>query len=137
MAVRRYYVRCDVCSTVTMLRWQLGWLAENPIRIPCCTCGILVLGKGRMDQEAVTADLILQNGTALEELVPNPTYYAEVSGEFITSKVRPFIETDVMAPTPYIRMFQQMGPRPLRRIRRENPRVPTTHQGALASGSPG
>ena len=47
----RTILKCDVCGETTMLRTQIGWLKQHPIRVHCGECNILISGTLETDQE--------------------------------------------------------------------------------------
>jgi ribosomal protein L37AE/L43A len=45
--VSRQVVRCEVCGALTLVRIQVGWQEEFPIRFGCGRCGILITGMAK------------------------------------------------------------------------------------------
>ncbi len=110
--VQRHYLRCAVCGTVTLVRWQVGWLERHPIRVPCGGCGVIIRGVAKTDQEKVRAEIEFENGESIEPDGAEPRFYIEASGEFVTSKLRPFGPGDQQfGPGPFMKAFASMGER--------------------------
>ena len=82
----RSFLKCDVCGAVTLLRLQVGWLDEHPIRIPCGKCGILISGTVYIDQVNPNLRYEIHNATEIEEVVPE--FYVEASGELLAEKLK-------------------------------------------------
>jgi hypothetical protein len=104
----REYLKCDVCGEVTLLRFQVGWLEEYPIRVHCGNCGILMDGNVYVDFEQAQTKFIINNAKEVEEIIPS--YYMQASGEFITEKIRSCvsIEETMMSP-PFFQTLSEMG----------------------------
>jgi uncharacterized Zn finger protein len=104
------YIKCDVCGSVILVRTQIGWLPGHPIRIHCAKCGILISGNCIQDQENVDFGINFQNAQELNhEDVKTIDFYIEVSGELLTSKIRPFEEEkDEYQSPPFFNAFWSM-----------------------------
>jgi hypothetical protein len=83
--------QCNVCSSITRLKVQIGWLENYPIRIKCGKCNISIFGNVYLDQQNVGYSIKLKNVTPLED-IGKPDYLIEVSGELLTEKMRPYYE---------------------------------------------
>lgn len=62
-----YYVKCNVCGSVTRMRLQVGWLKEHPVHIYCGKCGILLEGKVVQDQENIKVGIAFKNAVQTDE----------------------------------------------------------------------
>lgn len=105
--VIRNYIRCAVCSCGTVVRTQLGWLKQHPIRVHCGKCGVLLLGTVYLDQDRGTARHEFENASILDEAPPE--FYMEASGELLTEKLQPVegsLPTDF---SPFLKAVQLMG----------------------------
>lgn len=105
--VIRNYLRCAVCGTVTVVRTQLGWLKQHPVRVHCGKCGILLLGTVYLDQDRGTARHEFENASIIDEA--SPEFYMEASGELLTEKIQPVqgsLPTDF---SPFLKAIQAMG----------------------------
>jgi hypothetical protein len=76
---------------VILVRTQVGWLPEHPIRIHCAKCGILISGGCIQDQEDIEFNMYFENAKELNyENVKTIDFYIEISGELLTLKIRSF-----------------------------------------------
>ena len=101
----RSFLKCDVCGAVTLMRLQVGWLEEHPIRVPCGKCGILISGTVYFDQEKADLHYKIHNASSVGETVPD--FYVEASGELLAEKLKRHIGGPfVWAPPPF---FQASG----------------------------
>jgi hypothetical protein len=104
----RLFIKCQVCGAVTLIRVQVGWLDHHPVSVPCGKCGITLSGTAHFDQVKATAHYEFPNADEIEET--HPSFYLEVSGEFVTDKLReysggPFI----WSPPPFFQALWAMG----------------------------
>lgn len=83
----RQVIQCEVCGATTLLRTQLGWLRQHPIRIPCGRCGITIFGEVNLFPERAGFDFKFKNGRKLEDMEASD-YYLECSGELLTDKLQ-------------------------------------------------
>ncbi|KQL47787.1 MULTISPECIES: hypothetical protein [Bacillus] len=81
--------QCNVCSSITRIKVQLGWLDNYPVRIKCGNCNISIFGNVSLDQENAGFSINFKNVTPLES-IGKPDYLIEVSGELLTEKMRPY-----------------------------------------------
>lgn len=79
-----YYVKCNVCGSVTRMRLQVGWLKEHPVHIYCGKCGILLEGKVVQDQENIKVGIAFKNAVQTDE---DSDFFIEASGEFPSCKM--------------------------------------------------
>jgi len=81
--VCRQCIKCRACSSVTLLRLQVGWLDATPFAIGCKGCGAILRGKLIQDQKNVSLDLQLENSDRVDEPSDgNIVQEVECSGEF-------------------------------------------------------
>ena len=99
--VSRIYVKCEVCGSIILIRTQIGWLPEHPIRVNCAKCGILISGNCIQDQEKAKFSISFENAKELNyKDVKNTDFYIEISGELLTSKIRRYENQDDMYQLP-------------------------------------
>lgn len=108
--VIRSFVKCDVCNSVIVVRTQIGWLDEHPIRIHCGKCNTLIKGKCSIDQENAGYNIEFNDcDVLLYEEGMHIDFYIEVSGELLTAKIRPYNKgNDEYLPSPYLNSFRAM-----------------------------
>jgi hypothetical protein len=104
----RSFLKCDVCGAVTLMRLQVGWLEEHPIRVPCGKCGILISGTIHIDQVNPGLRYEIHNASEIQETVPD--FYVEASGELLAEKLKrykggPFF----WSPPPFFQALWAMG----------------------------
>ncbi len=81
--VYRQCIKCRACGSVTLLRFEVGWLDAMPFSIGCKGCGAILRGKLIQDQKNVSLDLQLENSDRVDEpLHENILQEVECSGEF-------------------------------------------------------
>lgn len=108
--VSRQVVRCEVCGALTLVRIQVGWQEEFPIRFACGRCGILITGMARLDFEKVTGPHVHYENAELLTEHQVSSFHLETSSEFLTVKLGP-ANGELMegVQTPFMRAFQLMG----------------------------
>ncbi len=91
-----------------MLRTQLGWLPEHPVRFPCGACKITIAGTVYLDQTRGQARLEFANASEIYQ--ETPQFYLEASGELLTKKLEPFGYSDPNVPLipPFFETFWAM-----------------------------
>jgi len=94
----RQTLKCDVCGHLVLLRTQVGWLEEHPIRIHCAKWGILLAGRAFFDQVRITCRFEFENAKVVQK--SSADSYIEASGELITEKMQPFDPTSKKIWTP-------------------------------------
>lgn len=106
----RHNLKCDVCGTVTLVRTQLGWLDQHPLRVQCGNCNILISGTAFLNQSEGTCHFEFNNAEIVEET--RPSYFIEASGELLTEKLQEYKDTPDIPfyPTPFIESINSMGP---------------------------
>ncbi len=98
------YIECDVCSSIIRVRTQFGWVENNPVKINCGNCDILidvncVLNpfKGEFRYEFKNASLTAKRPE---------NYIVETSGEFLVKKIASVDKSEYTFP-PYMRVIQK------------------------------
>jgi hypothetical protein len=104
----RDHLKCDVCGTVTLLRTQIGWLDQHPIRVYCGECGILMSGNIFLNQEEGTFNFEFSNCTSVSN-DDTPKYYIEASGELLTEKLQLLEKDYFYSLPPFFITSDQMG----------------------------
>lgn len=103
---QRTYLKCAVCSAVTLTRLQAGWLDWHPIIVPCGKCGILISGKATFAPPHMKLDL--HNASQVPEV--HPDFYLEISGELPAKLLRQMgEEVYVWSPPPFFQVLEGMG----------------------------
>lgn len=51
--VHNQLIKCQVCSSITRVRLQVGWQEEHPIVVACGKCGTSLCGKVMIDQNSL------------------------------------------------------------------------------------
>jgi len=91
MTVYRAYLKCEVCEAITVVRTQIGYLDQHPIRICCGRCGILFNGLIVIDQKRGTYSLDFYNASQVRgRPLPTPDFIIESSGELLTDKLQAY-----------------------------------------------
>jgi hypothetical protein len=83
----RNYVQCEVCGTVTLLKYQIGWLNNYPLSYKCGKCEISIYGEVNQNQKEVTHSIKVYNAKLLKEVV-DTQFIIQISGEFLTEKMK-------------------------------------------------
>ena len=104
----RFYLKCDVCGCVTLLRFQMGWIKTTPVRIYCGECNILIDGYVETYPENTNIKYEFNNAELVNETTPQ--FYLEGSGELLVPKPMPINDfSDTMQPPPFFRNLWAMG----------------------------
>jgi len=105
----RNFLKCEVCGSITLVRTQLGWLEQHPIRVYCGRCGILLSGTVFQNPTEGTFRFEFSNSQVIEST--RPDYYIEASGELLTEKLQPYIGPDDVPyiTPPFFNSFFAMG----------------------------
>ncbi|SDP38047.1 hypothetical protein [Halobacillus aidingensis] len=82
----RNYAQCDVCNTVTLLKYQIGYLSSYPISYKCGKCGVTIFGEITLNQEEADHNLTLQNATLIYK-EKEIGFIVQISGEFLAKKI--------------------------------------------------
>lgn len=103
--VARIYVECPVCSKITLVRYQKGFLEEHPIRFRCGNCGVSLEGK-YSNYDGIK----FQNGIVIENKEEKVDYVISSSGELLTDKLEKVIKFEqTIKPGPFINACMLMG----------------------------
>lgn len=106
--IHRAYIKCDVCGSVILTRTQIGWLPEHPIRLYCMKCKILISGTFTQEPDVPQFNISFRNAAVVE--MTDPDFYIEISGELLTSKIRPYVkEQDDFQFPPFFNSLNSMG----------------------------
>ena len=93
------YVKCDVCGTITRLRWQVG-KGDVHVSILCPTCNCSIESDLHITPNNIHVDFNDLQG-AKEVFDVDADYCQEISTEFFVSKMMK--QSEVSLITPYIR----------------------------------
>jgi hypothetical protein len=108
--IARIYLRCRACGSITLVRFQIGWLNSTPFAIGCCKCRSILRGRLIQDQENVKLKLELENVDDVTETknFPDPIQEVESSGEL---PVKRYLGKDVgdFKISPFQNMWGIMG----------------------------
>jgi len=88
----RNCLKCEVCGSITLVRTQLGYLEQHPIKVNCGKCGILISGTVFLNPEKGTSRFEFYNAKRVEEITPD--FNIEVSGELLTEKLQVYNHND-------------------------------------------
>ncbi len=103
---QRTYMKCAVCSAVTLTRLQAGWLDWHSIIVPCGRCGILISGKAIFNPPHIRLEL--HNGIQVAEM--HPDYYLEISGDLPAKLLHKMGDEPYMwSPPPFFQVLDGMG----------------------------
>lgn len=100
------FVKCDVCGSISDLKWQVGELSKNVFRICCGRCKTVI-------ECEVTANnggfnYKFKNAKEIEaKLDSKCDYIIPMSGEILTEKMRDGKE--MFKPTPFINIVSLVG----------------------------
>lgn len=101
--VDRSIIRCPVCHSNIMVRTQIGFLQEHPIRIHCGQCGILIKGTFSQDDVKPQFNITYDNAEKIGH-DSKIDYCIEVSGEFLTEKIKKYDqENDFIKISPFMK----------------------------------
>ncbi|ABF92547.1 hypothetical protein MXAN_4131 [Myxococcus xanthus DK 1622] len=108
MAVFRQIVQCEFCAATTLIRIQIGYLEQHPIRVPCGSCGVLISATAFVSQSKPKFWVDYRNAKLVDD--ESGDFYIEASPEFLTEKLQ---KLDRRAPpldfSPFIKAFAVMG----------------------------
>lgn len=106
--VHRSIIQCPVCRSKILVRTQIGFLPDHPIRIHCGQCGILIEGAFTQDESKPQFSITFDNAEEVE-YDAKIDYCIEVSGEFLTEKIKPFDqENDFIKISPFMKAVQRV-----------------------------
>ncbi|EDT73917.1 SEC-C metal-binding domain-containing protein [Clostridium butyricum] len=96
--ITRVYVKCPVCGKITLVRYQMGFLEEHPIRFRCGNCGISIEGKYYKHD-----GIKFQNGIVIINKEEKVDYVIASSGELLTDKLEKVVNFEqTIKPGPFI-----------------------------------
>lgn len=96
-----YYYKCDICGSISNLKYQMGYSKRHPIRYKC-NCGVTIRGEYLEGQ-----GINIENAEKHDQCTPN--FVVHSSGEFLTQtqySVTNF--EDTIAPTTFLIAMQRM-----------------------------
>ena len=99
-------IKCQVCSSVTRIRLQVGWQEEHPIVLACGKCGTSMSGHVHIGQDYPELSFMFDNADEVSE--DKAEYVIECSGEFPTAKQVNASEMEGIVLTPFIRYMNSM-----------------------------
>lgn len=94
--------QCNVCSSITRIKIQFGWLENYPVRIKCGKCNISIFGNVYLNQQHGGYSIKLKNVTSTKR-IEKPDYLIEVSGELLTEKMRLYTEESDAFFSPFLK----------------------------------
>lgn len=111
----RIYVKCPVCGKITLVRYQMGFLNEHPIRFRCGNCGISMEGK-YSNYDGIK----FQNGSVIVNKEEKVDYVIASSGELLTNKLEKVVNFEqTIMPGPFIGAFMRMGGNDYEKLKEE------------------
>lgn len=99
--VTSLYLKCKLCGSVTMLRYQVGY-GNIRIVIPCGHCGCELRGNCVQNDEKVSLTFSFDNAKMVDPC--EPQFVAQYSRELLTKKVEPFSPTSMLSLSPFMAM---------------------------------
>ena len=105
--VHNYFIKCQVCDTVTRIRLQVGYLKEHPINVACGSCGTTMNGNVLIGQKTPGLKYSFENADGVQG--DNADYVVECSGEFPTLKSRLDDPEHRIILSPFMRFWSQKG----------------------------
>lgn len=100
------FIKCQVCGSITRVRFQVGWQEEHPIEVACGKCGTSLSGSVKIGQEHPGLNFSFDNADDVQD--EDADYIVECSGEFPTVKQGKTAELDGLVITPFIRYMNCM-----------------------------
>lgn len=101
------FIKCQVCSSITRIRLQVGWQEEHPVVVTCGKCGTSLSGHVKIDQGMPGLEFDFDNADIINE-DDNADYMVECSGEFPTIKQCEADAVESIMITPFIRTLSCM-----------------------------
>lgn len=104
--VFNYFIKCQVCGSITRIRLQVGWQEEHPVVVTCGKCGTSLSGIVKIGQDKPGLKFSFDNA----DKTPDGTadFMVECSGEFPTLKQNKVSEVEGVFITPFIRTMNCM-----------------------------
>lgn len=101
------FIKCQVCSSITRIRLQVGWQEEHPVVVTCGKCGTSLSGHVKIDQGMPGLEFDFDNADIINK-DDNADYMVECSGEFPTIKQCEADAVESIMITPFIRTLSCM-----------------------------
>lgn len=100
--VAKIFVECPVCSKITLLRYQMGFLNEHPINFKCGECETEIEGKFCENK------IDFSNGKKTDN--QEAEFVVPCSGELLTEKLKRVDSyIDIIGPSPFIGAVMMMS----------------------------
>lgn len=100
--VARIFVECPVCSKITLMRYQMGFLTEHPINFKCGECETEI--EGKICENKI--DFFNGRKTDNQEV----QFVVSCSGELLTEKLKRVNSyMDIIGPSPFIGATMMMS----------------------------
>lgn len=100
------FVKCEVCGSISDLKWQVGELSKNVFRICCGRCKTLIECEVTANNGGFNYEF--KNAKEIEaKLDSKCDYIIPISGEILTEKMRDGKE--MFKPTPFINIVSLVG----------------------------
>lgn len=106
--VYNHFIKCQVCGTVTRIRFQVGLLKGHPVVVACCNCGTSMNGYVDINQECPGLRFQFENADEVQDNTDS-RYFVECSGEFPTIKPHADSTEGRIALSPFMRYTSIMG----------------------------
>ncbi len=101
------FIKCQVCSSITRVRLQVGLQNEHPIVITCGKCGTSLSGHVIIGQDTMGLGFEFENATIIND-GDYEDYLVECSGEFPVVKQCKVQNGERDVITPFIRTMNRM-----------------------------
>ena len=102
--VHNQLIKCQVCSSITRVRLQVGWQEEHPIVVACGKCGTSLCGKVMINQKSLGLNYHFDNAD-FSGGNDKAEFLIECSGEFPVFKQCK--EEEIFVITPFIRFMNR------------------------------
>lgn len=100
------FVKCDVCGSISDLKWQVGELSKNIFRICCGKCKTLIECEVTTNNGSFNYEF--KNAKEIDaKLDSKCDYIVPISSEILTEKMREGKE--MFKPTPFINIVSSVG----------------------------
>jgi len=104
--VFNYFIKCQVCGSITRIRLQVGWQEEHPVVVTCGKCGTSLSGIAKIGQDKPELKFSFDNADKAPD--GKADFMVECSGEFPTLKQNKASEVEGVFITPFIRTMTCM-----------------------------
>lgn len=105
--VYNYFIKCQVCGSVTRVRLQVGLQPTHPVIVTCGECGTSLFGMVNIDKETLELKLVFDNAIMLSKK-DRVDYFVECSSEFPTLKQCKVEETEDIDFSPFMRTINRI-----------------------------